>query len=151
MSSDMNAQSSTNPSPSITPELNATISSIKHDFESFRSHIQTEMKKQLQTTISTTIKTTTENLTNMITVEVERALRTQLKAMSPRNRKPKRSRAPNLDDSISQQLFSARSRTDTEDDDYELSNSLFEANMTIRPHSPDHSNSDIEEEMQNQP
>ena len=152
MSLDMNAQSQSNPSPATAPELTSTISSIKHDFESFRSHIQTEMKKQLQTTISTTIKTTTENLTNMITVEVERALRTQLKAMSPRNRKPKRSRAPNIDDSISQQLFSARSRTDTEDDDYyELSNSLFEANMTIRPHSPDHSNSDIEEEMHHQP
>ena len=96
------------------------------------------------------IATTTENLTKLITTEVDRALRTHLQALSPRNRKPKRSGAPKLNDSISQRLFHGRTFDDKDDDDpYKLSNSLFEANMLDQPHSPD--NSDNEEVMQNHP
>ena len=147
------APNQTNPTDlttNVSNELNTSIESIKQEFESFRTHVQQEMKKQLQTTISIAIATTTENLTKLITTEVDRALRTQLQALSPRNRKPKRSRAPNLDESISQRLFHGRTVDDKDDDDpYELSNSLFEANMLDQPHSPE--NSDNEEIMQNHP
>ena len=145
----INGQSNTLTS-NVTNELNESILSIKQEFESFRLQIQKEMKQHLQTTISIAIKTTTENLTKMITTEVDQALRAQLNALSPRNRKPKRSRAPNLDDSISQRLFSARSHEDFDDDDpYEASNALFEANMTDVLHSPTHS--DTEEVHQHHP
>ena len=127
----------------VSNELNASISSIKNEFESFRTQIHKEMKQHLQTTISIAIKTTTENLTKMITTEVNRALQKQLNALSPRNRKPKRSRAPNLDDSISQRLFSARSYEESDNDDpYEVSNALFEANMTDSPYNSDHSDNE---------
>ena len=78
----------------------------------------------------------------MITKEVNRALQAQIQVLSPRNRKPKRSRAPNIDNHISQHLFSSKSSApnsktyDSDDDSYEASNALFEANMTVRPNSP---------------
>ena len=76
----------------------------------------------------------------MITQEVNRALQTQMQVLSPRNRKPKQSRAPNIDDPVPQRLFSPKSleethttddrSNDSDDGSYEVSNALFEANMT---------------------
>ena len=137
-----------NISHDISHELSSSISSIKHDFESFRTHVQHELKTQLQSTIALAIQSTTDNLTSMITNEVNKALRSQLQAMSPRNRKPKRSRAPNIDEPISQRLFTSDHEPD---DTYELANELFEANMTIRPNSPNQYTSDAEESNTHQP
>ena len=142
------SSTSNNTLNAISHELTTSISSIKNDFESFRTHVQNELKIQLQTTIASAVQSTTDNLTTMITNEVNRALRTQLQALSPRNRKPKRSRAPNIDDSVPQRLFS---QNDTEYDPYEISNELFEANMTIQPHSPERHNSDTEDSPPLQP
>ena len=154
-----------NPTASTTPqdlefnianELSSSITTIKHDLESFRQSIQSELKKELETNITTAIQNTTSQLTTMITKEVNHALQAQLQALSPRNRKPKRSRAPNIDDSISQRLFptttapSTHSRehnNDNDDDSYEASNALFEANMTVRPDSPIIQESDMEDMM----
>ena len=121
-----------------------------------------ELQSQLSTTISKAIQSTMHQLTTMITTEVNRALKTQLQALSPRNRKPKRSRAPNLDDPTAQRLFLASTNEDSteetsvlQSDDldnlYEESNSLFEANMTIRPTSPPVYESDMEEDHSHQP
>ena len=108
---------------------------------------------------------TMSQLTTMITTEVNNALQTKLNALSPRNRKPKRSRAPNLDDSddpIYRKLFDddpphacnkEKNNTQPEElhDPYEAANSLFEANMTLRPKSPPTYSSDMEEDDSNQP
>ena len=147
---------------SVSLELTESINSVKRDFENFRNEIQNELKNQLATTIANAIKSTMSQLTTMITTEVNNALQTKLNALSPRNRKPKQSRAPNLDDSddpIYRRLFddepqNVANKSDTDstnlDDTYEAANSLFEANMTIRPNSPPTYSSDMEEDDSNQ-
>ena len=149
---------------SVSLELTESINSVKRDFEKFRNEIQNELKNQLATTIASAIKSTMSQLTTMITTEVNNALQTKLNALSPRNRKPKRSRAPNLedaDDPIYRRLFDDDPQNDSNkvntnthstnlDDTYEAANSLFEANMTIRPHSPPTYSSDMEEDDSNQ-
>ena len=97
----------------------------------------------------------------MITNEVNKALQTQLHALSPRNRKPKRSHAPNITETLTQRLFSSTSderyqhndlpQSTDHDSDYNVANDLFEANMTIRPDSPLLQDSDTEEITIHQP
>ena len=149
----------------VSLELSESIKSVKRDFEEFRHEIQNELKTQLATTVANAIKMTMSQLTTMITTEVNNALQTKLNALSPRNRKPKRSRAPNLDDSddpIYRKLFDDvpphacnkdKNNTQPEElhDPYEAANSLFEANMTLRPKSPPTYSSDMEEDDSNQP
>ena len=118
----------------IATELSTSTTTIKCNLESFRKLIQTELQKELETNTANTIQSTTSQLTRMITKEVNRALQTQIQVLSPHNRKPKQSRAPNIDDPISQRLFT-----------YELANQLFEANMTVRPNSSNQYTSDTED------
>ena len=87
----------------------------------------------------------------MITTEVNNALQTQLQALSPRNRKPKRSRAPNIPETLPQRLFSHTNSTESQDTDFEVANALFEANMTTRPNSPLLYDSDTEDHPMHQP
>ena len=115
-----------------------SISSLRNEFDQFRHAIRQELKDQLLLTVTEVVQTTTTQISTIITKEVHRALQTHLHALSPRNRKPKRSRAPNIDDPIQQRLFSDDPQDDPQqdtsinlDEQYEAANSLFEANMTI--------------------
>ena len=139
-----------------------SISSLKNEFNQFRSAIRQELKDQLLLTVTEVVQTTTTQISSIITKEVHRALQTHLHALSPRNRKPKRSHAPNIDETIQQQLFPDDSQDNSQiadvstlsneiDKQYEAANSLFEANMTIQPTSPPTYFSDMEEDHQNQP
>ena len=135
-----------------------SISSLRNEFDQFRHAIRQELKDQLLLTVTEVVQTTTTQILTIITKEVHRALQTHLHALSPRNRKPKRSRAPNIDDPIQQQLFSDDLQDDPQqktsinlDEQYEAANSLFEANMTIRPTSPPAYFSDMEDDNTNQP
>ena len=83
----------------VSLKLNELINSVKKDFENIRNEIQNELKTRLATTIANAFKSTMSQLTTMITTAVNNALLTKLNALSPRNRKPKRSCAPNLDNS----------------------------------------------------
>ena len=135
-----------------------SISSLRNEFDQFRHAIRQELKDQLLLTVTEVVQTTTTQISTIITKEVHRALQTHLHALSPRNRKPKRSRAPNIDDPIQQRLFSDDLQDDHQqktsinlDEQYEAANSLFEANMTIRPTSPPAYFSDMEDDNTNQP
>ena len=135
-----------------------SISSLRNEFDQFRHAIRQELKDQLLLTVTEVVQTTTTQISTIITKEVHRALQTHLHALSPRNRKPKRSRAPNIDDPIQQRLFSDDPQDDPQqdtsinlDEQYEAANSLFEANMTIRPTSPPAYFSDMEDDNTNQP
>ena len=131
----------------VSDELSHSISDIKKELQNFRERIRAELKNELQIAI----QTTTSQLTSMITTEVNNALQTQLQALSPRNQKPKRSRSPNIPETLPQCLFSHTNSNESHDTQYDVANALFEANMTARPNSPLLYDSDTEDHPMHQP
>ena len=139
----------------VSNEISNSIAAIKEEFKTFQQCVQEELKKELDASISVAIQKTTTQLTSMITNEVNKDLQSQLNALSPRNQKPKQSRAPNIMEPISQRLFSSTSdehywthelsQSNNSESDYDIANDLFEANMTIRPDSPLLQDSDKED------
>ena len=134
---------------STSPNLQDSITSLRNEFDQFRTAIRQELKDQLLLTVTDVVKTTTNQISTIITKEVQRALQTHLQALSPRHRKPKRNRAPNIsDDNLSQRLFhdnypsspddihattTTRPRQIHDTHQFEQGNELFEVNMTVQP------------------
>ena len=74
-----------NTKPSIQKDLHESLTSVKDDLKLFRATVKNEIHEQLQQTITDTIQTTKQQLTNMITKEVNRALKDHMKLQSPRH------------------------------------------------------------------
>ena len=139
-------------------DLHQSFLSLKNDFQHFRNSIKKELENQLQTTVSEVVRETTNTLKSLITTEVHHALRTHLNTLTPRHRKTKRNRMnESSSDSLSQRLFADHDNTlsgapgskNSRTDAFEVSNEIFEANMTVHPDSP-LATSDAEESTTNQ-
>ena len=145
---------------STSPNLQDSITSLRNKFDQFRTAIRQELKDQLLLTVTDVVKTTTNQISTIITKEVQRALQMHLQALSPRHRKPKRNRAPNIsDDNLSQRLFhdnypsspddihatnTTRPRQIHDTHQFEQGNELFEVNMTVQPDRSTNAFSDTE-------
>ena len=127
----------------LKEHVDTNISSIKSELNNLKIQLQKEIQNLIRSSIKEMfheMKISSTSLQETISNEIRSVVSKTIQSMSPNKRQTKRSRIPNTDPN------------DTTDEEFEISNRLFEENMTVRPDSPMAEDPmSLEEQLTNQP